>query len=130
MAIVGSGPAGLACATDLAKAVMQANPDLAGYFGANEGSIIGVLNAAKELGREGQIVIIGYDSGKQQKDAIRSGVQAGAITQDPIGIGFKCVEAAVKAVNGEELPKTIDTGFKWYDATNIDSDEIEPLLYD
>jgi ABC-type sugar transport system substrate-binding protein len=33
-----------------------------------------VLNAATELGKEGQIVIIGYDSGKQQKDAIRSGV--------------------------------------------------------
>ncbi len=28
--------------TDLAKAVMQANPELDGYFGANEGSIIGV----------------------------------------------------------------------------------------
>jgi hypothetical protein len=32
-----------------------------------------VLNAATELGKEG-LVIIGYDSGKQQMDAIRSGV--------------------------------------------------------
>ncbi len=115
--------------TDLAKAVMQANPDLAGYFGANEGSIIGVLNAAKELGKEGQIVIIGYDSGQQQMDAIRSGVEAGAITQDPIGIGYKAVEAAVKSLNGETVEKNIDTGFHWYDASNIDSDEIAPLLY-
>jgi ribose transport system substrate-binding protein len=58
--------------TDLAKAVIQANPDLKGYFGANEGSIIGVLNAATELGKEG-LVIIGYDSGAQQMDAIRDG---------------------------------------------------------
>ena len=108
---------------------MQANPDLKGFFGANEGSIIGVLNAAKELNKEGQIVIIGYDSGQQQLDAIRSGVEAGAITQDPIGIGYKCVEAAVKAMKGETLPKTIDTGFHWYDKTNIDSDQIKPLLY-
>ena len=115
--------------TDLAKAVMQANPDLAGYFGANEGSIIGVLNAAKELGREGQLVIIGYDSGQQQMDAIRSGVQAGAITQDPIGIGYKAVEAAVKALNGEAVESMIDTGFHWYDASNIDADDIAPLLY-
>ena len=55
---------------------------------------------------------------------------AGAITQDPIGIGYKCVEAAVKATKGEQLPKTIDTGFHWYDKTNIDSPEIKPLLYE
>ena len=116
--------------TDIAKAVIQANPDLKGYFGANEGSIIGVLNAVSELGIEGQIVVIGYDSGKQQMDAIRSGTEAGAITQDPIGIGYKCVEAAVKVINGESVPLIIDTGFHWYDASNIDDDTIAPLLYE
>jgi len=115
--------------TDIAKAIIQAHPNLKGFFGANEGSIIGVLNAVKELKKEGQIVVIGYDSGQQQIDAIRSGVEAGAITQDPIGIGYKCVEAAVKAIKGESLPKTIDTGFHWYDKNNIDSDQIKPLLY-
>ncbi len=116
--------------TDIAKAVIQANPDLKGYFGANEGSIIGVLNAVTELGKEGQITVIGYDSGKQQIDAIRAGTEAGAITQNPIGIGYKCVEAAVKAINGEPVDKVIDTGFFWYDATNIDSDEIKAVLYE
>jgi len=116
--------------TDLAKAIIQAHPDLKGFFGANEGSIIGVMNAVSEMGKEGEIVIIGYDSGKQQTDAIRSGVVAGSITQDPIGIGYKCVEAAVKALNGEDVPTLIDTGFHWYDADNIDSDTIKPLLYE
>ncbi len=116
--------------TDLAKAIIQAHPNLKGFFGANEGSIIGVLNAVKELKKEGQIVVIGYDSGKQQMDAIRAGIEAGAITQDPIGIGYKCVEAAVKAIKGEKVEKNIDTGFHWYDKTNIDSPEIKPLLYE
>ncbi|MCR4431897.1 MAG: ABC transporter substrate-binding protein [Tepidanaerobacteraceae bacterium] len=116
--------------TDLAKAIIQAHPNLKGFFGANEGSAIGVLNAVKELKKEGKIVVIGYDAGKQQLDAIRSGVEAGAITQDPIGIGYKAVEAAVKAVKGEKLEKNIDTGFHWYDKTNIDSEEIKPLLYE
>lgn len=115
--------------TDLAKAIIQAHPNLKGFFGANEGSIIGVLNAVSELGKEGELVVIGYDSGQQQMDAVRSGVEAGAITQDPIGIGYKCVEAAVKAINGESLPTTIDTGFHWYDKTNIDDETIAPLLY-
>lgn len=115
--------------TDLAKAIIQAHPNLKGFFGANEGSIIGVLNAVTELGMEGELVVIGYDSGQQQMDAIRSGAESGAITQNPIGIGYKCVEAAVKAINGESLPKTIDTGFMWYDASNIDDEEIQAVLY-
>ena len=115
--------------TDLAKAIIQANPDLKGFFGANEGSIIGVLNAATELSNE-DLVIIGYDSGKQQTDAIRSGQQTGAITQNPVGIGYKCVEASVKAYTGESLPEVIDTGFYYYDATNIDDAEIQAVLYE
>jgi ribose transport system substrate-binding protein len=115
--------------TDLAKAIIQGNPNLKGFFGANEGSIIGVLDAVTELGRD-DIVVIGYDSGQQQLDAIRSGQQAGAITQNPIDIGYKCVEAAVKAVRGETLIKFIDTGFHWFDATNIDDPDIAALLYE
>lgn len=116
--------------TDLANAIILAHPDLKGFFGANEGSIIGVLNAVTELGMEGDIVVIGYDSGVQQMEAIRAGTEAGAITQDPIGIGYYAVEAAVKALRGEELPEVIDTGFHWYDASNIDDPDIAALLYE
>lgn len=116
--------------TDLAKAIMQAHPNLKGIFGTNEGSAVGVVNAVTELKKEGQIVVIGYDSGKLQMDAIRSGTMAGAITQDPIGIGYWAVKAAVQAKNGESVPKTIDTGFHWYDKTNIDSADIKALLYE
>ena len=79
---------------------------------------------------EGNIAVIGYDSGKAQIDAVSSGVMAGSITQDPIGIGYKCVEAAVKAIKGEQLPKMIDTGFHYYTKENINDPKIKPLLYD
>lgn len=115
--------------TDLAKAMIQGNPDIKGFFGANEGSAIGVINAVKELNKSGSIVVVGYDSGQAQIDAINSGLMAGAITQNPIGIGQQCVDAAVKAINGEALPKNIDTGFFWYDKTNINNPEIQAVLY-
>ena len=38
-------------------------------------------------------------------------------------------ETAVKALRGEELSKEIDTGFHWFDATNIDDPDIAALLY-
>ena len=114
--------------TEVAKAVLQANPNLKGYFGANEGSAIGVLNAAKEMKRK--VVIIGYDSGKQQKAAVASGEMAGAITQNPVGMGYKTVEAAVKALKGEKLPKIIDTGFYYWDKNNMNDPKISAVLYD
>jgi ribose transport system substrate-binding protein len=114
--------------TEIAKSMLQAYPNLKGIFGANEGSVAGVVNAVRETHRK--IVVIGYDSGKQQKDAIRDGIEAGAITQNPVGIGYKTVEAAVKALKGEKLPKVIDTGFYWYDKTNIDDPKIAAVLYD
>jgi len=114
--------------TEIAKSMLQAYPNLKGIFGANEGSIAGVINAVRETHRK--IVAIGYDSGKQQKDAIRDGIEAGAITQNPVGIGYKTVEAAVKSLKGEKLPKVIDTGFYWYDKTNIDDPKIAAVLYD
>lgn len=114
--------------TEVAKSILQAYPNLKGIFGTNEGSAVGVANGAKEMKRK--VVIIGYDSGKQQKDAIRSGLIAGAITQNPVGIGYKTVEAAVKALKGETLPKVIDTGFFWYDKTSIDESKIAAVLYD
>lgn len=116
--------------TDLSKAIMQAHPDLAGIYGANEGSAVGVINAVREMGKEGEIVVIGFDSGKQQIDAIKSGVMAGAITQNPVGIGYETVKAAVEALEGKELPDVIDTGFFWYDADNIDEDEIQKAIYE
>ena len=116
--------------TDLAKAMIQANPDIKGFFGANEGSAIGVVNAVNELDMSGKLVVIGYDSGKAQIDAINDGLMLGAITQNPIGIGAKCVETAVKAINGEQVEKNIDTGFFWYDKTNINDPEIQAVLYE
>ncbi len=116
--------------TELARAIILAHPDLKGFFGANEGSAIGVLNAVAELDMVEELVVIGYDSGTQQIEAIRDGSMEGAITQNPIGIGYKAVEAAVMALRGEELPETIDTGFYYYDASNIDDDEIVAVLYE
>jgi ribose transport system substrate-binding protein len=115
--------------TEIAKAILAANSDLKGFFGANEGSAIGVVNAIKETSTKG-VIVIGYDSGAAQKQAINDGIMAGAITQNPVGIGYETVKAAVMALKGEKLPTTIDTGFYWYDKSTMDKPEIAAVLYD
>jgi len=116
--------------TDLAKAIMQAHPNLKGFFGTNEGSAIGVINAVTEMKREGKVTVIGYDSGKAQIDAIKSGLMAGAISQNPVGIGYETVRAAVAAAKGEKVEVLIDSGYVWYDKTNIDNEDVKAVLYE
>ena len=116
-------------ATDLAKAMIAANPDLKGLYGSNEGAAIGIVHAVQELGIEGKLKVIGFDSGKDQIDAITSGLMAGAITQNPVGIGYETVKAAVAIIKGQTVPKNIDTGFYWYDKTNIEDPKIAAVLY-
>jgi ribose transport system substrate-binding protein len=112
----------------IVKAVIQAHPNLKGYFGANEASVSGLLDGVRMTKKEGQIVIIGYDSGAQQIEAIRSGIEAGAITRIR-SIWATSVLRRLSAINGQTLPKTIDTGWHWYDKTNIDDPALAPLLY-
>ncbi|SFZ86514.1 monosaccharide ABC transporter substrate-binding protein, CUT2 family (TC 3.A.1.2.-) [Devosia enhydra] len=114
--------------TEITKSILLANPDLKGIFGANEGSAIGVVNGKRELGSS--IVVIGYDSGAQQKQAITEGLMNGAITQNPVGIGYETVKAAVAALKGETLQPVIDTGFYYYDASTMANPEIAAVLYD
>ena len=115
---------------DIAKAMIAAHPDLTGLYGTNEGSAIGIVNAAKELNlKPGKLTVVGFDSGQAQIDAIKSGLMAGAITQDPMGIGRCTIDSAVKAVKGDKQDKIQDTGSYWYDKSNVDSDDIKPMLY-
>jgi ribose transport system substrate-binding protein len=115
---------------DIAKAMIAAHPKLKGLYGTNEGSAIGIVNAANELGlKPGKLGIVGFDSGSAQIDAIKSGTMAGAITQDPIGIGEKVVQAAYDAAKGNNVEKFYDTGSYWYDKTNIDDPKIADILY-
>ena len=75
-------------------------------------------------------MVIGFDSGAAQKGMVESGLMAGAITQNPVGIGYETVAAAVKALKGEALPPVIDTGFYYYDKSNMADPEIAAVLYD
>jgi ribose transport system substrate-binding protein len=113
---------------DITKSIIAANPDVRGIYGSNEGSAIGVVRGVQESGKTG-LTVIGFDSGAAQIEAIKSGTMLGAITQNPVGMGKELVDAAMKVINGQTVPPVIDTGFYWYDKSNIDSPEIQAVLY-
>lgn len=106
--------------------------DLVGIFGSNEFGAKSIVNADNAVGGKvgkDKVIAVGFDSGALQIDAIRKGQLFGSVTQDPVQIGYKAVELAVKAAKGESVAD-IDTGAVWYDASNVDSDQVKPLLYE
>jgi len=113
---------------DATKAILQSNKDIDAIYGTNEGAAIGVVQGVKELGND-DIEVVGFDSGKAQLDAIRNGAMLGAVTQSPLDIGAKTVQAAVDSIDGKKLEEQIPTDFYWYDKDNIDDKKIAELLY-
>lgn len=120
--------------TNSANAVLNMN-NLAALFLSNEGTVNGLLAATadgSELAdgkRFADLIVVGFDAGAPQKNAIRNGWFVGSITQDPYRIGYLAVELAFKAASGEAV-EDVDTGAKWYTKENIDVPEIALLVYD
>lgn len=127
-------------ATTEATAVQTAANSLLGMnptaiFCSNEGAVTGFLAAVSdgedlaEGGKYAGIVVAGFDAGAAQKNAVRQGWFYGSVTQDPYQIGYKAVKLAVQAANGETV-EDVDTGAQWYNADNIDDEDIALLVYD
>lgn len=124
-------------ATDVANAsnAVLNMDNLKGIFLSNEGAVTGFLAATAdgsdlaEGSRYSELVVAGFDAGASQKNAVRNGWFIGSVTQDPYMIGYYSVELAVKAAKGETVTD-IDTGARWYDASNIDDEMMSMLVYD
>lgn len=113
-----------------AAAILQANPDLVGIFATDDDGAVAAANEVRTAGRVGDVTIIGFDSGAAQLQFIRDGVIRGSITQNPYQIGYLAVVNALDAVNGETLEPVVDSGYFWYDADNMDQEDIAAALYD
>ena len=99
-------------------------------YGSNQFSGEGMINGDANIGRLGKDVVgVAFDSGAQIKAAVKEGKLAGAVTQDPLQIGYKTVELCVKAARGEEV-SDVDTGCQWYTAENMEDPKVAPNLYD
>lgn len=120
-----------ASSTAVLNKVGEAN--ILGVFCSNEATAKGILAATND-GADlpalyPGLVVIGFDAGEGQKNAVRNEYFLGSITQDPYSIGYKAVELAFKAYSGESVAD-IDTGAKFYNKGNMDDADIAGLLYD
>ena len=116
-------------AVAVASAILEKD-DLIAIYGSNEFAANAIITANEGLDKLGEdkVVAVGFDAGAKLLDAIEAKIFAGAVTQDPVQIGYQAVKLAVAAAKGETV-KDVDTGALWYNADNMDAPEIAPCLY-
>lgn len=109
--------------------VMNNYPDLKGIFCTNEDMSVQMLTLMAQY-RDRGIQLVGFDLGQTQLEAVRSGKEVGVISQNPYGMGYATVIAAVRAVLNLENDDFIDSGFQWLDKDTIDLEENAKYIYE
>lgn len=108
-------------AAQITTAAIAANPDLKAIFASNLFSAQGAATGIKQAGKEGEIVVIGFDAGPDQVKALKAGTVQALIAQQPATIGSRGVAEALKALKGQKTTKKITTGFTILTKDNVNS---------
>lgn len=119
----------VATAMAVTEDILTAHHDLAGIFGANEASALGIMQAIKNRRLAGKVKVVGFDASDNEIQALRDGLVQALIVQDPFKMGYLGVKYAVDAVHGKAVPKRVDTGVYVVTNENLDSPEIQKLLH-
>lgn len=84
--------------------------DADGIFCPNESSTQGMLLALRQTGLVGKKAFVGFDTSPALNAALNKGDIQALVAQNPTKMGYLGVVTAVKALRGEKVEPTIDTG--------------------
>ena len=112
---------------DTMQQMLSAVPDLAAVFVCSGREAVGAANAIKAAGKP--IIVVGYNGDPEEIQAMRDGIMAADIAQQPYNIGYAAVQLLKKIWAGEKYedavvpvdvalltPDTIDKFQKDYEA--------------
>ncbi len=109
--------------------MVTAHPDLAGIFAANEAGTVGCAQALKSRGLAGKVRLVGFDASENELQALKDGTVDALIVQNPHKMGYLGVKTAMQILNGEPVQERIDTGIMVITRENLETPEIQTLLY-
>lgn len=84
-----------------AAAIIQAHPNLAGIFGAQQTAGEGALSAVQAAGKVGRIKIVGYDADPSEITPLLQGGYTALIAQSPYTEGYNGLTELVKLIRQE-----------------------------
>lgn len=99
-----------------------------GIFASNESSASGMLLALRDAGLAGKVKFVAFDAGETINAGLEAGHVDGFVVQDPFRMGYLGVKTMVSVLQGETVPKFIDTGVGFVTEENYDDPNIADLL--
>ncbi|MEP9382966.1 substrate-binding domain-containing protein [Nocardioides cheoyonin] len=87
--------------------ILRANPDLKGFFAANDDMGLGVARAIANAHKTGKVFMISVDGIKDALQAVQDGDVTAVVAQYPYVIGAMGVEACQAAASGKDLPADV-----------------------
>lgn len=109
--------------------VSSENGDIEGIDQSGESEKEKTEEEEKQGNRE-PIVLMGFDAGKEQMEALEAGEIAGLVVQNPFGIGYASVIAAARTVLEAGNEAEVNTGYIWVTKENLTEESIQRMLYE
>lgn len=105
-------------------AILKGHPDLHRFavIVINDDAALGALTAARKLGREGDVVIVGQGADRRGRAEIRKPGSRliGSTAFWPEKYGQKLIEVALKILKGDQVPPAVYMDHVFINAENID----------
>ena len=101
-----------------ARAMIAANPDISGFFAANDQMAQGVIEAVTESGKA--IRVIGVDGIQPMLEDVQGGTAFATVAQYPYVMGKLGVEACIVAVQGGQVKDRVASPIVLVTAANVD----------
>ena len=99
--------------------LLGADPHIAGFFAVNDLMALGVADAVRAAGSEGEVKVVGLDGIRQALAAVKRGSMSATVAQYPYTIGQLGVEACLAAARGESVPANVDAPVQVVTSKNI-----------
>ncbi len=109
---------------------LKKHPELKGCFGTNVDATQLALKALGSLEDTDDVVLMGFDAGKEQLEALESGEIDGLVVQNPFGIGYAAVIASARTVLEIGNEAQVNTGYIWADQENLEEEAVQAMLYE
>jgi ABC-type sugar transport system substrate-binding protein len=93
-----------------AQDILAAHPNIVGLYSACGPPVIGALQALKAKGKEGKLIVVGFDASGDEIAAIKAGTESASIAQFPAKMGSLGVQTALDAAQGKTVEANVDTG--------------------
>src|SRR6185295_20184542 len=100
--------------------ILTSNPDLSAVFATSDQMALGAMEGVAAQHLSGKVLVVGFDAGREAVRAVKAGTVSAVIAQYPANMGKQAVEASIRAIKGEPIPKVIDTGTALVTKENAD----------